>query len=63
MASWNPDLEDSDELARRVARIQQQCDALENARDAAARQRKVIGQMKPDADAMYHALASGKPSK
>jgi hypothetical protein len=63
MASWNPDLADIDELARRVARIRQQCDALDNARDTAARQRDVIGHMKHDDDAMYNALASGKPSK
>ena len=65
MASWNPDVADSDELARRVARIQQQCDALDDARDAAARQRDAIGQTKQedDDDALYNALASGKPSK
>jgi|HubBroStandDraft_6_1064221.scaffolds.fasta_scaffold1646452_1 hypothetical protein len=55
-------LSDNDELAWRVARIQQCCEDLQVARDAAAQQRDLISQKKQDAEAMYHALSSGKPN-
>jgi hypothetical protein len=56
-------LSDNDELALRVARIQQCCAALQTARAAAAEQRDLISRKKQDAEDMYSALTSGKPSK
>jgi hypothetical protein len=55
-------LSDNDELAVRVARIQQCCEDLQAARDAAAQQRDLISQKKQDAEDIYRALSAGKPN-
>ena len=62
VSSWKPDPSYSDELAQRVARLRQQSEALEQARRAGEQGRDLIDQRKRDADDLYKALSSGKPS-
>ena len=47
---------DSEELARRVARIRHYCNELENALGAGAEQRNLLVKIKRDADDVYRAL-------
>jgi hypothetical protein len=56
--SLRPTLNETNELAQRIARIRRLCDDLGTALDSADKQRELLAQMKRDADDVYKALTS-----